>query len=154
LAFFFLTLGIIIFLLPLSMAVRSGLLDFILNNTLGFTLFGLGFMAIGVLLCINLWVEFKKRYYYVSKGTHTVKVDETLVCQYLKTYWEQRYPQQEIPTRVTLKKNKIEISSTLPNIPEAEREALCIEVKNEVRELFNRVLDYSEDIALTISFKK
>lgn len=151
---FFLLLGVICLILPWSAAVRTDLIQFILENTTAIALFGLGLVIIGSLIAINFILGFKKRYYYIEAGKKSVAVDETLIQQYLHTYMKQLFPQCEVPTRLILKKNKIKVIADLPETPLVEQNAIIQRIQQDLEDIFKRILGYSHELIFAISFPK
>lgn len=152
-AFFFL-LGIICLILPWSAAVRTDLIEFILENTTAIGLFGLGLFIIGSIIMINLILGFKKCYYYVHSAKYSVAVDETLIQQYLQSYMKQLYPQHEIPTRLIIKKNKIKVIADLPYTPRLQQPIIIERMQQDLNDIFKRILGYTNDFFISISFPK
>lgn len=154
LAAFFLLLGIICLILPWSAAIRTDLIEFILENTTAIAIFGLGLFAIGCIILVSLFLRFKKRYYYINSANYAAAIDETVVQQYLHSYMKQLYPKHEIPTRLILKKDKIKIIADLPYTPVTQQQAIIDRMHHDLNDIFKRILGYSNDFLLSISFPK
>lgn len=154
LALFFIVLGLIAVILPLSFEVRIAFIEFITHNYLAISIFGYGFFVIGVAMLVNLYFATKRHYYYVKVKPHLVAVDEAVIHHYLQDYWKQLFPHQEIPTRLLLKRNKIKVIADLPYTP-AEEQMACIEqIKLDLHHIFSQLLGYSQEFMLSISFKR
>lgn len=152
-ALFFILLGIICIMLPWSPSVRTNIVDFFLENTIAISLFGVGFFVIGLTMLINFYLSSKRRYYHLKVGERSVAVDEIVIRQYLQSYWEQVFPNQEVPTRLSLRKNKIKVYADLPYVPKEERPTVCERIQNELHEIFSKTLGYTQKFLLSISFQ-
>lgn len=152
-ALFFILLGIIGIILPWSPDVRSHIVNFIFEDSVFIFLFGLGFFFIGTAIVVNIIVSSRRRYYEVRSGSSLVKVDETLFQSYLNTYWKQMFPKNEIPNRVTLRKNKIHITADLPYIPLAQQKELLEKIEGDLNDIFNRILGHRHECLISISFQ-
>lgn len=153
-AAFFLLLGIIGMILPWADTVRTDLIQFILENTLAIGLFGFGFFLIGLGVLVNLFLRTRKRYYHLRIGQNAVVLDEALIRQYVHSYWKQLFPSHEIPTQFALKKDKIKIIAELPRVSKTEQELLLAQIKQDLHEIFSKVLGYSQELVLSISFSR
>lgn len=153
-ALFFILLGVIGIILPWSTGIRSDVIQFILENTLALSLFGFGFTIIGLIIAINVFLSFKKKYYYVKTGKQGVAVDELLVHHYLQSYWEQVFPNHEVPTRLIFKKNRIKITADLPYMPR-DQQKVCVErVQTDLNDILKRILGYHDALTFSLSFPK
>lgn len=153
-AIFFIMLGALSVMVPWSATIRTDLIQFLLENSIAIALFGFGFIIIGFTMVIILILSFKKHHYHIRSGTHSVAVDEALIQQYLQSYWKQNYPDEEIPTRLTLKKNRIHIFADLPYAPPPEQKACIQQIQQDLRDIFSRILGYTNEFVLSITFPK
>lgn len=153
LAAFLLLLGVIAIIFPWSAAIRTDLVTLILENSLAISLFGFGFLIIGVFMLISLWLSLKKKYYYIRVDSQAIAVDESIIQYYLEEYWKQLYPAREIPSRLIVKRNKIKIIADLPYAPPEERKASIARIQNDLRDLLQRILGYSHNFVISLSFK-
>jgi hypothetical protein len=151
-ALFFILFGIIGLILPWSAGVRTDLIQFILENTLAISIFGFGFVIIGSTLVINLVQNLKKNHYYIRSDKQLVVIDEALLQQYLNSYMKDLFPDHEIPARLTVKKNKIKITADLPYTPLPQQELFINRMRHDLDEILKRILGYSNEFVLSISF--
>lgn len=149
---FFLMLGIICIILPWSPSIRTGIIEFILENSTAISLFGFGFLVIGIMLMVNLYLSSKRHYYYIRVGRRSISIDEEIIRQYLQTYWKQLFPYEEIPTRLVMKKNRIKVVAELPHIPLGEQKLFVERVQDDIQDIFSRSLGYPHDFLLSLSF--
>lgn len=152
-ALFFILLGIIAILLPFSPTIRSDFIEFVLQNSIAISLFGFGFLLIGAVMLANLYLNTRHHYYNIRVGNRLVEVDEAIIHHYLNTYWNQLFPQQETPTRLRFKKNTIKIIADLPYSPESDRKELIERIQHDIQDIFKRILGYSHEFMLSISFQ-
>lgn len=154
LAVFFLFLGILGILLPLSPLIRTDLVQFILENSVAICLFGFGFTVIGLIMIINLYLGTKRTYYYIQTGHRLAAVDEAILQDYLDTYWKQLFPQHAIPSKLTLKKNKIKVIADLPYMPKEDQKQLLERIQQDLQETFYKLLSYTQEFTIAVSFAK
>jgi len=152
-ALFFIALGIMAILVPWSAGLRTDAIEYILANSIAISLFGFGFIVIGGTMVLNLILSSRKKYYYSRVASNFVAVDEAVIQQYLRFYWEQIMPDQDVPTQLTLKKNKIYITADLPFRPVSEQKVLIENIKQDLRNIFTKVLGYPHDFVLSVSFQ-
>lgn len=153
-AIFFILIGVISIMIPWSPSVRTDLIQFILEDSIAIFLFGFGFIIIGLAIAINILQSSKRRYYYVRTGNNSVSIDETLIQEYLNSYWRSLFPQHDVPTRFTLKKNKIHVFADLPSLPVPQQKILVDRIKRDLNDIFSKILGYQNDFMLSISFQK
>lgn len=153
-ALFFIVLGLLSFLIRLSTDVRSEFVSFILEDNLLLSLFGLVSLLIGLALAIHFFNSLKKRYIKInSQHGATYYLDEGLLEDYMKNYWQQLFPQHDIPSHMTIKKNQVSITADLPYVPENQQKALLARIDEDLKDLFNRLLGYHQEYIVSISFQ-
>lgn len=153
-AVFFILLGIIGMVIPWSETIRTALIQFVFENAVLISVFGFGCLLIGVILVTNIILNSRRRYYYVRSDHYAVSVNKLAVEQYVNTYWEQLFPNREIPSRITLKRNRIHITADLPYLPIEEQPQLVERIKDELDTHFKRWLGPKSQFNLRISFQK
>lgn len=153
-ALFFILIGGIAVLIPWSAKIRTDLIQFILEDALAISLFGFAFMVIGLASAASILLNAKRKYYHIKSGDQAVFVDEALIQQYLSLYWKQLFPLNDIPCRLSLKKNKVYISADLPPMPQSEQRPLLERIRKDLTQLFEKKLGYHEQISFSISFQK
>lgn len=147
---FFLLVGLITLLLPWSDTIKNELTRFILENSLIFSLFGLGFLLIGISLILYAWHGAKKRCLYLKTGKNSVVLDENVVQNYLETYFQGKFHNQNIPVSFKIKKKYLLVSANLPKISSEE----VAKIKEDLNDIFGRLLGYPHDIHLEIIYQK
>lgn len=152
LALFFLILGLLCVVVPLSEATRQLLIHFVQSQGLTLFLIGLGFLAIGGVILINLSINAKRRHYALRTGPLAVTVDVDLIHAYVKEYWSRRYPRSDIPFRISFPNKMIQISADLPDTPFLAQKSLLKEIERELQELLATYLGYQRPLRLLISF--
>jgi hypothetical protein len=141
-------------LLPWSPAIRTELVSFLLENSLAISLFGFCFLTIGLSLTINLFLNAKRKTYYFKLDENTYIVNESIIRHYLQDYFLQRFPSHPIPSRFVIKKNKIKIAADLPFIAKEDQSLLTSTIKQDLHQIFNKVLGYPHECLLTLTFPK
>jgi hypothetical protein len=130
------------------------MIEFILENSIAISLFGFGFIILGSIMVVNLYIGAKRSYYYVRAGNRSIAIDEEIIQQYLHSYWKRLFPLEEIPTRLVLKKNKIKIIADLPHTPASEQKHFIERIQHDLEDIFSRILGYSHEFVLAINFQK
>ena len=124
-ALFFLMLGIYCLMIPWSASIRTNLVQFILEYSTTIFLFGIGFVTIGLAFIIHIAFSTKTHYYRLRfTGPNPIWIHESLIQDYLNTYWKHLFPKSVVPNRLTMKKNKIHLIADLPYIPLPEHKDL------------------------------
>lgn len=152
-AAFFILLGILGIMLPWSTHIRDDFIEFILINGTTISLLGFASVVIGSTMLFQLWIGMRRHYYYIRVGGRSVAVDEAIIQHYIDAYWKQVFPNEEIPSRLVLKKNKIKIVADLPKMDTTARKELLQRIQEEIQEILVRVLGYPHEFILSLSFK-
>lgn len=152
-ALFFIMLGVIASLIPWFPAMRTDLIQFLLENSIAIFLFGMAFLVIGVVMVVNIILSTKRHYYEFTVGNNTVKVDEDLIQKYLQNYFQDQFPTQEVPCRLTIKQNRLHITADLPYVPSTKRNLLVEKIQQDLKDLLSEHLGYNDDYYLSASFQ-
>jgi hypothetical protein len=151
---FFLIIGFLSILIQTSVSIRSDFVSFILEDSFFLSLFGITCLLIGAAIVFYLMTSFKKRYVKIkSQKNNAYYLDESLFEDYMKNYWKQLFPKNDIPNHVTIKKNKVLITADLPYVPETQQKALLSRIDNDLKDLFSRLLGYHQKYIISISFE-
>jgi hypothetical protein len=150
---FFFIIGAFSIILPWSPFLQTLTTQFILENSLMLSLFGLGFALIGLSIVIYTLLKTRHRYVDIKTGAKSVVLDENVIHQYLETYWEKHFPKLQIPFTLSFKQHSLEIIADLPFLPLPEQKMFLEGVKNDFSDLFGRILGYPYDVHLIASFQ-
>ncbi len=154
LALFFVVLGLLSFMVQASQGIRSEVIGFIIEDTVFLFLFGIVSLLIGLAIIFYLITSFKKSYVKIkSKNNHTFYLDESIFQDYLKSYWKQLFPKNDIPNHIVLKKKKVLIAADLPHVPVSQQKALLIRIDKDLKDIFTRLLGYHQEYEITLSFQ-
>ncbi|MFQ5730149.1 MAG: hypothetical protein ACE5GN_07295 [Waddliaceae bacterium] len=153
-AIFFILLGIIFIMVPWLPAIRSHIISLLINNSVALSLFGIVSFTIGSAIAMNVILSARHRYYRIRSGANAVAVDETLIQQYLDSYWAKLFPNYDVPSRLILKNNRIHMVVNLPYLPLSEQKPLLERVESDLSEGFANVLGYNKEFYLTASFRE
>lgn len=151
---FFILLGLIAILFPISSTIREAVLTFVLEESWTLAVFGLGFFLTGIALAAQILFSSKKQTIAIGTTTHPVEISEAVVHDYLKHYWETLFPEDEVPCRIAIKKNKILVSADLPFCEAGEQKALIKKMDSDLGNLMRDFLGLTKSLHLTISFAK
>lgn len=152
-ALVFLLTGIVGIMIPWSTEVRAGLVRFINEDSVTISLFGLAFIIVAAAIIANIVIGMRRSYYHISSGNYGVSVDEAAIQQLLNAYWQQTFPGQDIPSRLTLRNNHIHIAADLPYTPADEQTLVLERIRQDLRETFGSVLGYTSEFYLSASFQ-
>lgn len=153
-ALFFIILGALAIMVQASHDIRSEVIGFILEDTMFLSLFGIASLLIGIAIVFYLIASFKRRYFKIkSKNNNAFYLDENLFQDYMKSYWKQLFPKQDVPNHVVLKKNKVMITADLPYVPEPQQKALLARIDRDLKDIFIRLLGYRQEYVVSISFQ-
>jgi hypothetical protein len=150
---FFILLGLIGIILPWSNAVRLAVIQFIQDEPLTLSLFGLSFILIGLALLTHLLMASKRHYYQVRSGDQSVTVDQSVIQQLVEAYWKERFPDRDIPCELRLKKNKIYLTADLPYLAANEQKPFLNQIKRELESHFKQLLGPQAEFNLFVSFQ-
>lgn len=151
---FFFIVGAFSLILPWSSFLQTITIQFILENSLMLSLFGLGFALIGISIVIYTLLNTRHRYIEIRTGAKGVTLDENVIHQSLEAYWQQHFPQTSIPFTLTFKKSSLQIVADFPPLPLSEQKSFLERVKHDFSDLFVRLLGYPYDVHLIASFQK
>lgn len=152
-AIFFLMLGVVSIMLPWSPSARADLIDLILQDSMVLAFFGLGFILIGLSIVIHIALNARHHYYHIKTGPYSIQVDESIIQDYLDSYWRQLFPYAEVPNRFMIKRNKIHITADLPYVPPSEQKILLKQSSDELAQLLESFLGYRQPLTLSASFQ-
>jgi hypothetical protein len=150
---FFFIFGAFSIILPWSSFLQTVATQFILDNTLILSLFGLGFVLMGLSIVIYTLLKTRHHYVQIRTGHLGITLDENIIHQYLETYWQEQFPQTHIPFNLNFKKNALQVIADLPSFPLQEQKILLERIKQDFSDLFGRILGYPHDVHLIASFQ-
>lgn len=152
-AIFFILLGVIGILFPWIPSIRTEVITILLEYSIAIFLFGLCFLTIGFAAFINILFSVNKHYYRFKIGTNPVEVDENLIQSYLNSYWNELFPNQTIPNRLILNKNRIHIIADLPYMQRQQQEVMLERIKHDLQKLLEDLLGYRYQFHFSASFQ-
>lgn len=149
---FIIVVGVSFFLLAKLPNFRVVVANRILEDPGFFLKLGSAISLFGLLLLTGFTVLNRKRYLKLKMGCSQTLIDEAIIRDYLKNYWKEVFPKQEVQSDVVLHfPGKLEIIAQLPKMKEKEKETLLTRVQNELGVLLARKLGYEKEFFLTIS---
>jgi hypothetical protein len=150
---FFFIMGAFGAILPWSPFLQKVATQFIVEHTLILSLFGIGFVLIGLSIFIYALINTRHQYVDIRIGNNTVSLDEQVIHQYLEMYWLEQFPKLHVPFHLSFKKQSLQIIVDLPPLPLTEQKIFLERVKHDFSDLFGRVLGYPYDVHLIASFE-
>jgi hypothetical protein len=151
---FFFIFGAFSIILPWSQFLQSVTARFILEDTLILSLFGLGFVLIGLSLVIYTLLKTRHRYVQIRIGKQAIILDENVIRQYLETYWQEHFPQSHVLFDLSFKKQSLQVVADLPALPLSQQKIFLEQVKQDFNYLFEHLLGYPYDVLLIANFRK
>ncbi len=151
-AFFFI-FGAFGIILPWSPFLQTVTIQLIIENTLMLSLFGLGFVLIGISIVIYALLNSRHRYIHIRTGGQAITLDENIIQQYVEAYWQGHFPNIHVPFHLTFKRHSIQIVADLPALPLSEQKIFLVRLKHDFSDLFGRILGYPYDVHLIASFQ-
>lgn len=113
---------------------------------------GWAFLAIAVALFASWRQSTKHHYFYVRRGKRLVALDEKLVDHYLKTFWQERFPNLDIESQASIHKQQLQILVHFPPLPQEQQKQILTQVQNDLDELLTYYLGYHEPFRLSATF--
>lgn len=151
---FFLLFGLLILVLPWSNTVLDLALSSIQEYRWFLTFFGISLLLVGIALIGQIYLASQRKYLTIKTGENPVYASDAVVRDSLQAYWENLFPEQEIPCRVDIKKNRIFLYVDLPYYPKEKRPELLKKVEAELAVLLRDLFAYSKSLNLKISFDR
>lgn len=146
-------LGVFLIALSLLPYARSLFLDFLHTQPEFFSIAGYATLGVGILLFIAFYAINRGQYYQVSMQG-PVAVDLPVIEKYMKTYWRQHFPHENIETEVVLHDNqKIELITQMPSITFPDQKAFLEKAEKELGTLLAENLGYDRQFLVTIITK-
>jgi hypothetical protein len=109
---------------------------------------GLGISFFGIILLFGFYSMYKQRYYQIKMGVSKVLVEENIIADYIKNYWEEVFPNQLADLDVIIQpKGVIEIITKFPN---QNSEMFLEKIQNELGLLLAKKLGYQKEFILTL----
>lgn len=151
-ALFLLGIGLFVFMIPKADDFRALALQLFGERSTLLSYVGFGLMLVGILLLIALYAINRRRNYSLKIGKNFVTVDEGVIQKYADQYWKELFAGAEVHTEVRLWKNQIHLAAELPSTPFEKQKELLQKIEYDLGDLFSKVLDYHENLSLSISF--
>ncbi len=150
----FIITGLLAVVIPWSPPVRTSFVDWILQSSMEIWVFGALFVMIGCYLVVySLW-QSRSRYYRIQIDNPSILITESIVQDYLSSYWKSLFPLNEVPYRLEMKRRKIGVFADLPFIPLDDRKDLILQVERDLSEIFREHLGYNNRLDVRVSFQK
>lgn len=134
-------------------AIRLGIYNFISNYGTLLSIFGTGFLFVGISIIVYALVFAGRRYFYIRSGPREVAISEEIAKDYVSKYFQKLFTQKDLPCNLTVKRGKILISANLPYMPEDEQYALTQKINSDLSDILSYKLGYKAQYHLSISFE-
>lgn len=151
-ALFFVLLGIAVFLLPWSISLSGQLEPFLRDNPYVVSLFGIALVIVGAGMLVLWYFNVRYRSYYIHIEPNITQVDRQVIRDTMESYWKQRFPENSVPMRLTLKHQGIRLIAELPHCPVDKQKQVLEEIQQDLDHLFHQVLGYPHDVMVSLSF--
>ena len=150
---FFFILGIFGLLLPWSSFLQNLALQLILERPFILSLFGLGFVLIGLSIAAYTVLHSRHRTVRIRTGDLSIALDEKLIHESLEIYFQEHFPRIQIHFTLYLKKHSAEVVANLPPFSLAEQKIFLEQIKQGFNHLFGQVLGYPYDVHFIANFQ-
>lgn len=151
-ALFFVLLGIVALLLPWSASLSVRLEPFLKENPYLISLFGLALIIVGIGMTVLWYFNVKYRSYYIHIKPNITQVDRQVIRDTMEAYWKQRFPDNVVPMRLTLKSQSIRLIAELPCCSVDKQKQILEEIQQDLDYLFHHILGYPYDVLVSLSF--
>jgi|GEM_PF-4023690 len=152
LALFFVLLGLFAMLLPWFEKVRMLAIRMIQNESGVLALFGFAFFLMGVAFIGHAVANAGKKSFVIKLKEQKVTVNESLVRNYLREYWQEAYPHHEIPFRILFKRHRLFVQADFPSLSDEEQRTTLQKVERDLEEILHGVIGYRGDVDVSIQF--
>lgn len=151
-ALFFIMIGLICTALPWLAGVKMALVNFIAQRSLLLFIVGLLLILIGSVIIASMLFNRSKRSYYVRKGNHSFEIDKNVITTYVKIYLDERFPNEQVPHQISIKKDSLTLAADLPYVSKEEQEPFTEKIYEELSQLLKDKVGTEKDLHLSISF--
>lgn len=152
-ALLLIALGALFIALPNTPDLRQNLFSLIEADRLILQSLGLSVVLLGAILIVSCFLVGKRKHYLVVMGRHGhVKIDETILQQYVENYFKQLFPGFTPHIEANILRGKIRIFADLPEVHYGEQRELLEKIEIELHTLFQKKFGYSALFHLNISF--
>lgn len=151
-ALFFVMIGLICIALPWLSGVKMALVNFIAESTLLLFIVGLLLILCGCAIIAYMIFNRSKRTYHIRRGNHTFDIDKSVINTYVRIYLEERFPNEDIPHQISIKKNQLMLAADLPFVPKEDQESFTEKIYEELSQLLAEKVGSEKDLYLSISF--
>lgn len=148
---FVLTFGLILLIMPYAEGFRYGIAEFFMARPA--MLFSLGLMVFGsgAFLMLGFFFMHRKRYFKLKMQCGKTEIEESIIKEYVREYWESLFPKKNYELEVVLgQSQKLEIVTKLPESLD-DSSQLLERIKSELGVLLARKLGYEKEFVLTIT---
>ena len=153
LGLFFTFFGLMFLLVIWEPLIRSGVFHLFTHYEVLLSIFGGGFLFIGISIIIYALIFSRRRYFYIRTGSREVQISEDVAKDYVNKYFQKLFGQKDLPCTLNVRRGKIHISANLPFIPEQEQQSLTQKINSEISDLLYYRLGYDSLYYLSLSFE-
>ncbi len=133
---------------------RSWLVTFLQTDTWVIPMSGAGLLILGIFFLCGVYLTSRRTYYHLEMGGNAALVDEQVIEGYLHQYWDTLFPEQQIPSTVSIRNQKIYVTSNLPHVPFDQQKDILKRIETDLGEIFTTVLDYRKEFIFSASFEE
>src|ERR1700733_9736562 len=152
-ALFFILIGIIGLLIPLSPLIRTHIVMFILENSITVFLFSVSLLLIGMGMMAYIFVGSKRDHFTLHIDNEQSRINIAVIQAYLENYWKRLFPSVDVHHRLIIKKKGILIHAEFPYLPRNEQKQFLEQMKEELAEIFFSTLGYPYNLEVSASFQ-
>jgi len=135
--------------------VKHALGRFLESHPSIFSLIGMGFLSVGVLLFVVMFSLYKKVFYQVKMDVSSVVIDPALIQGYVNSCLAEVLPNISMQCEVVVRKDQaIEIITKLPATNIRDHKDILSVLEMKLGSLFKEKLGYTKEFFFTVSIDK
>lgn len=154
LGIFFFLVGVAGFFIPWLPLWQKTLIDFVTTHSFLLYFFSLSFLSIGLSIFAYSFFTHYSHYILLKTGKNPVEVDQAVIENYLKFYWEKQFPSTNIPFTLTIKNHSLQIEAHFPFLLLEQQKEFLKKVEQDFGSLFEDLIGYRQEVYLIASFQK
>jgi hypothetical protein len=131
---------------------RDRIAQFFLSDSESLMSIGYAILGVATLLFSGFYAMHRGSYFQVEMGSSRLDVDPSVIQNYVQSYWNDIFPEQQLETQILLRRNKkIEILAEMPPMADEELTELLTQIETELSCLLEHILGYRSDFLITVT---
>lgn len=119
-----------------------------------FSLIGYVILGCGIALLTGFFTMYRGLYYQVRMNHGNLSVDSAVVRSYLKDYWKEKFPGENLSVHVNVTKHqKLELFVEFPLIPIEAHQAILEKAETDLSSILQKHIGYKKEFNLSVLIK-